>query len=356
MDWLKKGIFAGSLLILFLVLLEIALRAVGACKTYTEKTQGRYISYYKQIVPTWYCQMNPYEQRGDTITYKNERERKNDTKEFHYLTIANSWGFRDAEFDTLADKNKKRFLVLGDSFVEGVGTPTDSTWPNLLQQNLQKDSLPIRIYNCGASGSDPFYEYVLLRDKLLPLKPNVVIMSLNASDLDDVIARGKFERFKADGTTQYKSAPWFEPYYKHCLVLRFFLHFVLQYNSIFLSPSKIKQESSLAIKSIANCVIKTDSFCKSNHSDFILVIHPFLNPLYPNIERRKELENMLALLPDSIKKINVFEPMLKHVDKSNYKQYAYPIDMHFKPKGYLWFSQLVADSIRTNYPQLLHPN
>lgn len=354
-NWLKKGVFIGVLSVLFLVLLEVALRLTGAYKTTTEKAEGKYVSFYGRELPSWYYQREPYAGNDVTELHLNAKELKKRGMEFYYPIFSNSWGFRGADFDTIADKDKKRFLVLGDSFVEGVGTPADSTWTKLLQNFLQKGEVNTSVYNCGISGSDPFYEYVLLRDKLLLLKPQTVIMSVNYSDLNDVITRGGFERFKPDGTTQYKAAPWFEPYYKRFFIVRLWLHLVLRYDFSLLPPEKLEVETQSALISIADCILKTDSLCQANDITFLLVLHPYLNPLDPFIARQNEIQKIEALLPESIRTINLFAPMLNKTDKSNYKQFAYPIDMHFKPKGYQWFAQLVADEIMEKYPELLQP-
>jgi hypothetical protein len=42
----------------------------------------------------------------------------------------------------------------------------------------------------GVAGSDPFYEYRLLVDKLLACQPDLVMTVVNVSDVIDVIVRG----------------------------------------------------------------------------------------------------------------------------------------------------------------------
>jgi hypothetical protein len=50
-------------------------------------------------------------------------------------------------------------MVFGDSFTEGVGTSQDSTWPELLENNLRlSTNHNIEVMNFGSNGSDPIKE------------------------------------------------------------------------------------------------------------------------------------------------------------------------------------------------------
>ena len=326
------------------VLLEACLRIGGFYYTYTEKMDGQYVSYYNAIRPSWYYETpRPY----DSIT---------DMKpEYNYLSLTNNYGYRDRDFDTNNDAHVTKMLVLGDSFAEGMGAPQDSTWPHLLENLLnQQDSSKYRVYNCGAAGSDPFFEYVMLRDKWIKLKPDKVIMSINYSDINDYITRGGMERFRPDGTVAYNKGPWFEPLYKRSHVARLFVHFILRYDFSLLSPSEHADKVKEALDKIADCAASARELCKSKNIAFLVVLHPYIDPYDRYLKKQDQLPLIEKLLrKGNIEVINLFEDFAKRVNESNYQTYSWPRDMHYTSQGYDLFAHLLWRRINTDYPDLL---
>src|ERR1043165_5059079 len=156
-------------ILLTLIFLEIGLRITKLYTTWSERTGQGYVSYYGQVRPTWYNTYAP-----DTTFYL-------DHGDFKYLYKTNSLGIREAELSEPENDSTCRILTLGDSFTDGVGAPLDSSWPKMLQADLNRENRNVDIYNAGISGADPFYEYTLLRDKLLKYKPNIVMVGINSS-------------------------------------------------------------------------------------------------------------------------------------------------------------------------------
>jgi len=96
----------------------------------------------------------------------------------------------------------------------------------LLQQQLNLQ-LPLQheVLNAGVVGSDAFFGYHLLKDKLLLLQPEIVLLNVNYSDFTNYIFCRGFERFKNDSIVQYQPAPAIKQYYKHSHLLRAFINF-----------------------------------------------------------------------------------------------------------------------------------
>ncbi len=133
-----------------------------------------------------------------------------DGKRFNHFRKINKEGFSDKNWDTTKTINEIRILGIGDSYTEGHGADADSTWVKFLEKNINSNKDDSKVYsflNAGICGSDPFFEFVLLRDKLLKYKPDVVIFVFNQNDFTDVIARGGMERFKPDGSVKYRYRP-----------------------------------------------------------------------------------------------------------------------------------------------------
>jgi hypothetical protein len=77
-----------------------------------------------------------------------------------------------------------RVLFLGDSATEGAFVESDQSFPSVFQ-SLLDPAKRVRAINAGVWGMTTIDEYHLLRDKLLPLRPDVVVIGLfMANDLN----------------------------------------------------------------------------------------------------------------------------------------------------------------------------
>jgi len=142
---LKKIIlYILAFIVVFILWMEILLRVKGTFHTYSEKTEGKYYTYYnKKTLRTYHVWM-PHQ--------KIDHHRS----EFDYSYTANSLGLREVEFSVEKPDSLCRLLFLGDSFTEGVGTPYDSTYPRFFGNLLKESYNNIQTINAGISGSDPF--------------------------------------------------------------------------------------------------------------------------------------------------------------------------------------------------------
>ncbi|MCW3127496.1 MAG: lipolytic protein family [Bacteroidetes bacterium] len=341
----RRWAAASGIAVITIILLEVVLRIGGWYYTYTEKMDGIYRSYYYQKMPTWYWRAQPYDSLIITKPEYSHRDK------------ANNYGFRDADFDTVNNRHGVKALVLGDSFVQGLGAPKDSTWPGLFETMLNTaDSGRYRIYNCGAAGSDPFFEYVLLRDKLLKLKPDVVIMSINYSDINDYITRGGMERFRPDGTTVFAKGPWFEPLYKRSHLARMLLHFVLRYDFSLLSPWAHKGRVAEALNRLTDCADSTRRVCAEHQVKFLVVLHPYIDPYDRYLKRQDQLPAMEGMLRDrGVAVVNLFDDFGKVITEANYATYSWRRDMHYTSRGYALFASFLKKETEAKYPAYLKP-
>ncbi|MBS1685223.1 MAG: hypothetical protein JSS76_10725 [Bacteroidetes bacterium] len=332
------------LLILTAAFCEITLRYLGFYKIYTEKMDGEYVSYYGRHMPTWFWGYHPY----DSILVNKP--------EYTYHSKANNYGFADRDFDTSDDPHILKALVLGDSFVQGLGAPPDSSWPARLEGllNGNTDSLHYRIYNAGVAGSDPFFEYIWLKKRLINLHPDLVIMSINYSDVNDCITRGGLERFRADGTTQFAPGPWFEPLYKNIHLIRMFLHFVLRYDFSLLSPAQYERRSRAALAALADCADSAAVLCSAHGVQFLVVLHPYLDPYDHYLQKQDLLTGIVPLLDHKhVSVIDLFGDFKAVVSTGNYRDYSWPRDMHYTSRGYDLFAHLLLQRLHRQYPALL---
>lgn len=312
---------------------ELLLRLGKVYQTGFERNEGKYKSYYHSPYTTHYPVLP---KRNGVIS----------TPEFSYAVSVNQYGFRDRDW-SVTKTNKQRIMVLGDSFVEGVGAPADSTWPALLQRMMNVDSPVVEVFNAGISGSDPVFQHRLFAHKLTVFSPDILFMSINFSDLHDLITRGGDERFLPDGRVAFRKGPDWEPLYRYSYLVRFVLHAILRYDFSLLSPGDYAQRSQQAIQEICRQATTLDAFCRLRHIRFALIIHPYVDPYDAFIQRQDILLTAIPTLQQQgISVVNLFPVFRQKINKTNYKQYAWPVDKHFTAQGYSFFAQCVAGSLQ----------
>ncbi len=96
----------------------------------------------------------------------------------------NAEGFRD---DELLPKEQfdLRILMLGDSMTWGYGVEKEETFSEVLQQKLKAKGVNADVINAGATSYSPTLEYLLLKNKGLSYQPDVVILNMDMSDIQD---------------------------------------------------------------------------------------------------------------------------------------------------------------------------
>lgn len=189
-----------SLTTIFIVLFiaETVLRFSNVYKDVSERElMFFYKSQHVKLSNGWYQVWNKDHFLGDGVRFN------------HFRKI-NSEGLSDVECPIVKTNNEVRILGIGDSFTEGHGADADSTWLKFLERKMKSDTchLPnLKFINAGVCGSDPFFEYVLLRDKLIKYKPDIAIFQFCENDISDVILRGGMDRFRKNGRVKYLKGP-----------------------------------------------------------------------------------------------------------------------------------------------------
>jgi SGNH hydrolase-like domain, acetyltransferase AlgX len=120
---------------------------------------------------------------------------------FDVVYRTNSFGARDAEFSRSKADARSRYILLGDSFAEGLGVDIEHTTQHYLEQLLGID-----VYNFGVAGFvGPLNAYVLYRDLASTFEHDgVIVYFLPANDFTD----SDYELWKEVAPT------WLRPYYR----------------------------------------------------------------------------------------------------------------------------------------------
>ncbi len=328
-----------------LILVELSLRLLGIPSTYSEDVFG----YYSQ------CNFTPPSNKY--MVSKDSACLVLNKKEFTFYRRFNSEGLPDAEHKVEKDSGVFRVIALGDSFTEGEGAPADSTWISHLS-HMVKENYPERtfeFFNAGISGSDPFFAYMLLKDKLLKYHPDLVLFTINTTDISDYFYRNGFERFRAGDSVVYNTPPTWEWLYAYSYISRLFIHDVLGYDKHFIKVSTLKERTSKALNALHDVACKTDSLGKSNHFTPVIVLHPqyieTVRNKYINDDFDKTFKNDTTLtvvdVLDYFRKTNICS-----TDSARF--YYWPLDKHHNSRGYKLFADGVFEYL--NQHSFFEPN
>lgn len=128
---------------------------------------------------------HPYYHHGMRAGARGRRDWGGMTRDLY----TNSLGFRDASprrVDPANKAGKKRVLIMGDSFAEGVGVPQEETFPALLQDKLGGG---FEVLNAGVASFSPKLYYLRLNDLLERerLVFDRVYLFIDISDIQDEV-------------------------------------------------------------------------------------------------------------------------------------------------------------------------
>ena len=316
----------------FLGIAELYFRHTGVYASYGEKNGGDYTSPYNCEGATWYDVFSANDSSVD------------ETPEFRYLRLSNNEGLIEKHFDTAKPAGRVRIMVIGDSFIQGVGAPYDSSCPRQMEGIINRQmngSLPVEVWDCGVSSSDPFFEYILLQNKLLKYKPDMVILAINGTDIYDVTTRGGYERFRPDSTAVFNKAPWFEPLYAHSYIVRRWVHDVMGYNWQLLTPEQMANAKTTSIRQIDTALGMFQALCTANRIALLVVFQPGKEELFGNASQMDPFISYCraAHIP-SIE----MKPCLEEKCKTakNTDAIFWPINQHFNSTGYGYYAQCLS--------------
>lgn len=102
------------------------------------------------------------------------------------LASFNSQGLRDREFPGGKTPGVSRIMVLGDSFIFGVGIPLNLTFPKALEKTLNEsgDGARFEAVNAGVAGHNFNQEIASLRRLAPHYRPDIVIISVIYNDTE----------------------------------------------------------------------------------------------------------------------------------------------------------------------------
>ena len=241
------------------------------------------------------------------------------------------------------------FWLWENSFTEGQGAPSESTWLSVLGQqfNSATNSTHIQVINGGVGGSDPFYEYQLFSDKLIQYEPDLVLLVINVSDVWDTIVRGGFERFKPDNQIQFSEPPPLNSIYGWSHLVRFVVHDFFEFTHLAISRSEIERRGEDAVQKIKQAISRFEETTDSIGAKFLVVLHPGYSELVQN-HYLFDLPTLLEFSNESgIPSLDIMPYLHFRIDngKEEPELLYWRKDGHFSPSGYRLFANSVKERL-----------
>lgn len=104
----------------------------------------------------------------------------------------NNLGFRDENMTIKKPAGVYRMLLVGDSFTEGESVEESKTAAALVEKEMISETVKkIEIVNMGVMSYSPAVYYRVIKDKGLPLNPDLVIVNVDMSDFQNDYAYAK---------------------------------------------------------------------------------------------------------------------------------------------------------------------
>jgi hypothetical protein len=97
----------------------------------------------------------------------------------------NSLGYREKEFDNEKPEGIYRIVVIGDSFAFGQGLPVEERFSNIIEQRLNQHGQQYEVLNISRAGQGTADELVVLKEVVLPLDPDFIIIQWLPNDFRD---------------------------------------------------------------------------------------------------------------------------------------------------------------------------
>ncbi len=315
---------------------EIYLRVTKHYRTYAEQTGGDYAYIYDQ--PNSDFRVREFNQ---VINYNGS--------EFSMEIRTNSEGIRDDEHPVEKAPGEFRIATLGDSFGEGAGASLQETWYKQLEQRVRANlpqGITASVISGSVSGNDPFFAYKFLKDRLLKYKPDLVIVTVNESDILDTQTRGGLERYDTSLIKPRPMAYYREKLYAHSYLVRMFMHDALNYSWMLISDNEQQQAYKASSRTLIDLMPKFKQMGEENGFKTLIVYHPGLTDLGVNDRMQPLYDGTIA---EGVEAINLTPDYLEAIKPYGHDgiwTYIWPEDNHYKPAGYAFMADLVYKRLR----------
>ncbi len=190
---------------------------------------------------------------------------------------------------------------------------------------------------------------MLLEERLLAFDPDLVIVVINGSDVEEVTLRGGMERFRSDGSTVFNtSAPWWEWLYGINFTFRHIPHDLLRYDEMFLRPHQRAVAERHATAQINEAVEAFAVLSRANAFALLIVTHPHewdvrQNRYHEGFHYVADYLKSHAAIPS----VDLLEYYAANgiMTQENAAEFYWPIDSHHNGRGYQAMGDAIAETV-----------
>lgn len=172
------GLILVILVILVVAVIEFLLSNMSDNTVIGEKRHIR----LKEFNPNYSSVLRPdskYLENTDSFEYKD------------YILRVDSNGF--IKPSKLYNEPDKSIVFLGGSTTESVYVDEKNRFPYLVGRMLEnKSGYKINSFNSGVSGNNSLHSLNILLNKIIPIKPNIVVLMHNINDISTLIHEGTY--------------------------------------------------------------------------------------------------------------------------------------------------------------------
>lgn len=228
-------------------------------------------------------------------------------RDFQYTQRVNNLGLRGEDRSLQKPEDSYRILMLGDSFTMGKGVNDNQTFSAVLEVELQRQFAGCtggspEVLNAGVDSYTPILSYIQLSRELYSLKPDLVVLNLDVSDLIQEAAYRRLARYDADGELIGVPQPppervslnervrvWTERHLYLTRLLLFYINRLFDYRDLGVREVVTQASFELAAHTLAgdveprdkqwadifDSILKLRSFAESNDMEFVLTAYPW---------------------------------------------------------------------------------
>lgn len=194
---IRRVICSASLLILLICGAEVGLRIYEAISGQPLNCQTESIACdpSKLTIPSW----SVHQEMKPLASAVVECRDTNTEVQLH----TNSLGLRGTEPTIPKPQNVCRVIVVGDETIYAPETPDEDHFCTLLRNQLQQTTTQhVEVINAGVPGHCPLTEFVLFKQRLISLQPDLVILHFDWSDVADDRQVRRWARCDEEGSPQ----------------------------------------------------------------------------------------------------------------------------------------------------------
>lgn len=319
------------------------------------------------------------------------------TDEYHYVLHVNSLGTRGREVEHPKPRGTYRILMLGDSFTLGKGVDDDETFSALVGERLNRrlsSDLGVRfeIVNGGVDSYSPILSYLQLESIAPTVQPDLVVLNLDMSDLEQDTAYRSLARRDAAGAImavpsgEYPGEiawAWID---RHLYITRVVLHLlagiarpgdgadvrdtVLAARRSLLAHTLVddRVDRTAQWRNLFDSIRAIQAYCVRARIPFLLSTYPWGHQVGPQQWRKgrwlflddgdqpsnRSVDTIEAFsVAEGIDFVDAFAAFREHADEALY----FDRDLHWRPAGHRLMAEVLGQALeaRLSRPGWVQP-